>query len=415
MKKRYLNILKSSKKSQTVVIITSLLVVLICVSLFQILMISKIFANKQDPLSIDQINKYLIKIKSLCENNAQWRYCYGKELSEINKSIKFPQTLQVLSALNKIDPKTADCHLIAHGVSASEIEKAPEDWINIFNYVDHNTCTNGFVHGVLEGRSRFDSTLELNENTIPQICSQIELKTSQRPSIPGESADDACGHSMGHILLANQNGVIDKAVQICTKLPQDIKLSCLAGVFMENITRDNLEIHEVAKKFALTQSVARELEQMCENYQGVEGFSCWRELAHIYTSLTDNKPVPTYELCYQTQNEENAKECYMHAINLMVLSENYSLKDLKDTCSPYYKTGKTIEFCISRTITPLLGSSIEFIDRAVSFCETQSTKYHQFCYSKIGQMLRPRSSLEKRKNICKKVPDQYFKYCTVEN
>jgi hypothetical protein len=397
------------------IVVSCLIFFLISVSTYYVIQNYKSSLNKQDKLSSNKVTEYVTKIKSLCENRSDWRYCYGNELGKINKEIKFSQTIQILRALEKSDPKTADCHLIAHKISSSEVEKDPQKWIDIFDYVDQTTCTNAFVHGVIEGRSRFDSTLVLDENTIPQICNQIQQKTANRVGKVRESADDACAHIMGHIILADQDAIIEKAVQVCAKVPQNIKRPCFDGVFMENITRDNLEIHEIAKKFALTKSAALGLEQTCKQYSGEQGLSCWRELAHIYTVLSQNKPLPTYNLCYQTDNEEYAKECYMHSINLMVLSDNYSLYDLKDTCSPYHKQEKTTEYCLSRTITPLLGSSYEFMGRAVSLCESQPDMSRKFCYSNIGNMIKQKASLNQRKNLCKKVPEKYFKNCIGEN
>lgn len=403
---------KNLKLKQIVIVVC--LVFLIGIFAFKTIPHIDLF-NSQGKLSSEQIKSYVTRINSICENRVDWRYCYGDELGKINKEIPFPQTIRILRALEQVDKKTSDCHLIAHKISASEVEKDPENWISIFDYVDQTTCTNAFVHGVIEGRSRFDSTLVLDENTIPQICEQIQQKTSKRVGKARESADDACAHIMGHIVLADQDAIVEKAVQVCAKVPQNIRRSCYDGVFMENITRDNLEIHEVAKKFVLSRSAALGLENLCNQYKGEEGLSCWRELAHIYTVITKNKPLPTYDLCYQTTNEEYAKECYMHSINLMVLSEGYTVKDLQDTCTPYHHLEKTTEYCLSRTITPLLGSSFEFINRAVSLCETQPSKYRQFCYSNIGDMLKQKASLEKRKELCKKVPDQYLNYCTSEN
>ncbi len=362
-------------------------------------------------LLLDSQYKYAENIVSICQNNLNWRYCYGKQIAQINYRLSFPDTLQVLEQVKKLDNKTRDCHLISHYIAASEVEKSPGDWINIFDYVDQTTCINGFIHGVLEGRKRFDSDLVLDETTIPQICDQIEQKTSVRVSKVREEADKACVHIIGHILLVQEYGRIDDAISICSKIPQAIKRYCLNGLFMENITRDNLEEHGIAKKFAMTKDASLKLEELCRQYDKDVGWNCWRNLAFIYTHLANNDPDQVFQLCYRTSNESYAQACFINAVNLMVLSKNYSDQNLADTCRNYWKSAEITQDCIVTALSPLLGSSVDFIDRAIIFCNAQPPQYQAFCYDTVGQEIVPRTSPEKRNSLCKNVPKQYFANC----
>jgi hypothetical protein len=350
----------------------------------------------------------------ICESSLNWRDCYGKQIAQFNYRMDLKETLEVLKEIEKLDSKTRDCHLISHRIATSEVDKAPEKWLDIFNYVDQTTCNNGFVHGVLEGRSKYDSSLVLNEKTIPEICSQIEERTSARVGKTREGADDACAHIIGHILLAQEDAQTKTAVEICKKIPEDIMTGCFDGVFMENITRENLEAHGLTGKLEFNKETSIELEDNCRGFEGTAGKSCWRELAHIYTIITGNNPTEAYELCYQSENSDYAKECYMHSINLMVLSDNYSDQDLADTCKEYWFAEKEAKSCVSRTLTPLLGSSVDFVDRAIIFCDSQPISYKQFCYTKIGQELKVRTNQEKLGELCQKVPEEYFKNCMLE-
>jgi hypothetical protein len=351
---------------------------------------------------------------NVCQRSNDWRNCYSRELAKVNKKQDLNETLSALKEVNKIDPKTRDCHILAHGIASSEVEKDPQKWIDIFNYVDQTTCTNGFIHGVLEGRSKFDSSLVLDKYTIPQICEQIDLKTSPRIGQAREAADDACAHIIGHILLAQEDAVVKKAVDTCATLHEGIRNACFDGVFMENITRDNLESHEVAKKFALTKSAAIGLEENCKKYSGDEGLSCWRELAHIYAPITNNNPLEVHTLCYQSPHKEYAQECYLHAINSMITFEKYSGVDLTNTCKPYFENEAETNQCIARSLSPLLGSSVEFIDRADIFCNAVPEQNKHFCYSRIGEELKRKTSYEKRKILCQKIPEVYVNLCLKE-
>jgi len=354
-------------------------------------------------------------VVEICRDNLGWRDCYGRQIARLNYQMDFKDTLEILKGIAEVDAKTRDCHLISHKIAASEVDKAPEDWIKIFDYVDQTTCNNGFVHGVLEGRSKYDSSLVLDEKTIPSICKQIEDRTSARVGKTREGADDACAHIIGHILLAQEDAMTKNAVEICSKIPHDIRTGCFDGVFMENITRENLEAHEVAQKLELTKEESLGLEDNCRSFEGAAGRSCWRELAHIYTVIGHNDPNEVYPLCYQTPIQAYANECYMHSINLMILSDNYSDQNLTDTCKHYWNSEDRSKSCISRSLVPLLGSSVDFIDRAAVFCDSAPLEYKQFCYTKIGQEIKPRTSPERRVELCGRVPQEFFKYCNLEN
>lgn len=364
-------------------------------------------------LRVDEEYKLAIvhSIVSDCKNNFNWRDCYGKQIARVNYRLKFTDSLDILNEIQRQDDKTRDCHLISHRIASSEVEKKPGDWIKIFDYVDQTTCNNGFVHGVMEGRSRFESGLLLNEKTIPDICNQIQKRISRRLGETLNGADDACSHIIGHILLAQEGGVVDRAIDMCSKIPADIKAGCFDGVFMENITRENLEAHEIAKRFTITKDASILLEEVCKTYFGEVAMSCWRELAHIYTVLGKYEPSNVYDLCYQAENKQNANECFMHSINLMILSEGYSSKNLADTCRNYWSTEEGAESCITRSLFPLLGSSVDFIDKAVIFCDSQPTKYKAFCYTRIGEELKPKLTQDKRILLCQKMPKEFLQDC----
>lgn len=395
------------------VLLISFLVVIFSVGLFLYTLKPEIGGilrlEQESPESVQQIVE-------ICKKSFNWRDCYGKQLAMVNYRLSLTQTLKFLEEIKGLDGRTRDCHLIAHRIATSEVEKNPSSWIDIFNFVDQTTCNNGFVHGVLEGRSKFDSDLVLDEKTIPQICSQIEERTSARVGKMREGADDACGHIMGHILLAQENGVMKEAVNVCTKLQAGVRRNCFDGIFMENITRENLEAHEVAQRFELTREASIGLEENCKQYEGEAGLSCWRELAHIYTPVTDNNPKEVYSLCYQSENKDYAFECFMHSINLMVLSDGYSDQNLADTCREYWSIKEKTERCVSRTIMPLIGSSVDFVDRAVIFCKAQPKAYQQFCYTKIGQEIAPRvKDNDTRLELCKKVPNEFLNSCLLRD
>lgn len=355
------------------------------------------------------------KIINSCKSGGDWRTCYGQQIGQLNKTIEFPDTLRVIDELKKTDKRTRDCHLIAHWVSLSEIEKAPKKWAEVFNYVDQTTCTNGYVHGVLEGRNRADPNFKINKQVIIDTCERIDEITSKRSGSQEGGSDDACGHIMGHMLLAENNGNIPETIKVCGGLDQNLRKSCLQGLFMENVTRENLEVHQVAEKLKFTEDEADNLMKLCKSYDGEAGESCWRELSHIFTIISGLKPEKSYEYCYSGSDPAFNKECYLHAINLIVLSPRYSIADLENTCKPYLNDSESLKVCISRTISPLIGSSVDFTDRAINFCGFIPLESKGYCYDRIGQYLKSKVNLDKRIELCKRAPAKFFKHCLAQN
>ncbi|MBI2018036.1 hypothetical protein HYS92_03210 [Candidatus Daviesbacteria bacterium] len=353
------------------------------------------------------LNKRISEIVQKCQISIDWRYCYGKELSAFNKTQSFKKTLAILSEIQDLDEKTRDCHFIAHQLASSEVEKNPKNWLSIFDYVDQNFCVNGFIHGALEGRARFDHGFELNTQTIPQTCQTIEervIRKNEKADIKGKSnSEGGCSHILGHILLANQGGNISEAVKSCESLNEKLRSNCLNGVFMENITRDNLVEHQLAERIQINDKTATEFEQLCLGQKESVAKSCWREIAHLYTSLVSDVPLEVFKRCQSASIKTNANECYFHGINLMVLGRDVPEEHLTHMCQPFWGS-KELPECINRTIGPLIQSSTKFIDRAITFCRNLPPNAQGGCFTQIASRLKNIVNLKEREDLCQKIP-----------
>ncbi|EKD90980.1 MAG: hypothetical protein ACD_30C00054G0027 [uncultured bacterium] len=370
------------------------------------------FYFMQFPVKIliaENFPKQALGIKEFCLQNKDWRRCFGEQLAAFNKDHALKETLVILKEIQKIEPKVNDCHFIAHFISSSEVEKAPDKWLDVFNLVDQTTCNNGYIHGVMEGRARFDPDFEIKASVIPATCQAIEERINQRLGKTNGS-DDACAHIMGHILLAEVGGNVDKAVQECSGVEKTYKISCYQGIFMENILRENLIVHEVAKPLPKTDDSARQIASICPTFEVDARGACYRELSHIYTLIT-NDPQRVYKYCQASPNKDEARECYFHALNLMVLSDKASDNDLAVYCQNFKGDDKNIKSCISRIIQPILGSSLSLITEASAFCQVQEGIYRDYCFQRIGQKLKNVKDRAKVRELCQEVPQQFKDIC----
>lgn len=382
-----------------------LLVFGVVIILVAIILIKPQFKNNQ----VKNIASDANALVDECEKQSNWQRCYANRIGEYNKIHNLDITLKVLDKVENLDVKTRGCHLLAHKIATSEVEKDPSKWLEIFNFVDQTSCTNGFIHGVLEGRSRFDSNFKIDENVIPQICQQIEEKTSKRTKL---AIDDACAHVLGHILLAEQDGDIEKSVQVCEKVDKESYRShCFNGIFMENITRDNLLIHSEALPMPMNRSSANDLEILCEKFQGIARIACFREIAHLYTLIDKNEPLAVFKDCMRGKNKEEGKACYFHALNLFIADQKFTSQELANLCINFVSEDD-LKNCISFYLGPLLFSSTKFIDRATDFCLNVNEDMRGFCFRAIGDKLEKLGIDDnQRLNLCSVAPEEYVNLC----
>lgn len=391
--------LKFKKGKQLLVLI---LLLLFCLTL---LAYAKKFLLKRDhEPNIALLRDTSSNITNKCGERKDWNRCYGEELSKYNSKKHIKATLNLVSLIQEADSKTRDCHLIAHKIAGSEIAKDPRNWSSIFKHINNQTlCNGGYVHGIMEGRSRFDPKFELNAEVIDQTCRKVSELTRNKNT-------DPCAHVLGHISLAEKGGDINDTVGECSKLRSPLKTSCMEGLFMENVLRENLADHGILERLSLDEENIPQLEQICEqvNHQAVP--SCWRELSHIYVKAFQYDPVRVFKSCYRAPDKETRKECYLHGVNLMVVRPGLSKGQLAVLCSPYYDNTKSFASCKTRVINSLLQSSSKFSDRVEQFCSVLPEAYQVGCFlqmklKKVFLTQGNACALISNKTLCELLPN----------
>jgi len=330
-------------------------------------------------------------------------FCYSKKFGELSQRESLQTNLAVLTQLEQIDPNARGCHSIAHTITFFVLEKNPDSWQEMLNQVSSNRCSGGFVHGVLEAHSRFDKNFVLNEKTIPEICSLL----------PEGEEEHNCSHILGHILLATNEGYISSAVGVCQKIPQALRNECLGGVFMENMTLDNLIAHGIVEIHLNWNKEATEnQERICNKYGELAAQACWREISHMYAFTSNNNPITVWDLCFENSNNHiSATECYMHGAAIAVSSSNFSESNLKWLCNPYASSQSRYRHCLSSVVDSLMASSIHFTDRAIAFCQTILDGEKEECFNFLGERLVRLTDINERKILCSGAPSEYKNMC----
>lgn len=332
-----------------------------------------------------------------------WRDCYGQEFENLTKNTNFSFSLDTLHKIQGLDSKTYDCHFIAHHIGRAEVSKNPQNW-QVFLSNTPNECVGGFIHGAIEALQGTIPDYQLDEKAIPQLCS-LALENE---------GDRYCAHLMGHLLLVETLANIQNAVSICQKLPEKLIFPCSTGVFMENITRNNLGEHNLAGSLPYNLDSASKMEIVCRKFNGEPARACWQEITHYYANFSNNDSQKLFELCSRASTDNGRESCFLHGVTFIAgdknLNENVTIDDL---CKPLNqsKTERS-KSCITDIVYTLTSSSTKFSERIIQLCQSTSLKESQIkCFQTLGERLSRLASPKEQKSLCSKSPEDYKTLC----
>lgn len=315
-----------------------------------------------------------------------WRNCYMDAFKALSIGNSFEFSLATLKELEKADSKARDCHLMGHAIATGEIAKNPNSWHNFLKLIETNYCSGGFIHGVFEGLNRNDPNFKLNEEILPKVCDIV------KQSVKGGGGEQYCAHITGHILLAEKEGNIEEAIKVCEKVPQSIQYQCFGGLFMENITRDNLVIHGIGTHIQTTEQTTSVQQKLCETHTGFAALGCWREMAHMFVRLTNNDPQKSYALCNNAKEKKEREECFLHAAGLIVRDFNISNELKNSACDPL-SGNDLFRRCLREIVFTMLSASTGYEKEVRDFCKAvENLKDQKFCLGTLDARLKQDSS-----------------------
>ena len=344
-------------------------------------------------------------IVSQCAKTKNWYECFGSALARLNEKRDFGFSMSVFNEIQMADPKARDCHIMAHYLMLSEVKKNPSRWADLMKKIDPNACTYGFIHGVIEGRERYLGGNELDPQSVNRICELIFKKNS------GYGVDQACAHIVGHIILAEQRGDIDKSVSICNGVDNKLRDPCYSGIFMESFTRDNLVAHGIGQHIPWNEETIKNQENICRKYPEEAAHGCWQEITHMYMSSSKNNPRMLWELCNHAPNDNDVLYCYMHGVGSQIkamMKDEYK----KVACEPFLKSDSKMKFCINYITLAFITESIKFFPDVLAFCNNDiPEKYKKECYKNIQQALSKYASVSVQNDLCTSAPADFRSYC----
>lgn len=352
---------------------------------------------------------------SKCLNQTQWEKCYGEQFQSLTKSEGVKYAIEVKQKVSQKDERTWSCHLIAHYIALANVNQDPKHALDIFKYVNLTDCAYGYIHGTVEGLSRFDQSYIVTAKTAPKICQQIA-------SANNSESDDGCFHAMGHVILSNFCNpnvpkAVDKALSSCSTLSINQKKQCYEGVFMESFTRDDLNTHCATPyvDWFNSKKVAEDQEKLCGNYTGEKATSCWQEISHIYQAQAKHNPEQVYNDCLKSGKLSDAAVCYNHQVSLLYSTPNLVGKYKGATiCDMFSDNPQYMGLCYNATVVGLLYTSLNYFPQAKSLCTNIKNEYQKGCFESMITFLRSINHGQVS-NLCSKLPANYKSECLSKN
>ncbi|HUQ85820.1 MAG TPA: hypothetical protein VM077_05845 [Candidatus Limnocylindrales bacterium] len=321
------------------------------------------------------------------------QHCYSEVFYIIASNTDQRKSFRTLSNLQKKDTSTRVCHLIAHGIGWAMYEKDPDNWQDAIGKMSPE-CSYGGIHGIVERQSAL-SGQSIDEKNIKTICDK--------------NKNWACYHAIGHIVLVQAKNDLVVATDLCSEYSEKMpKISCLNGVFMENMIGQNLEQHglvtyERRKHFA---DNLEEFEKLCSSQVGDLARSCWTEIIHASVTKYKGNVDEIYGLCDRAQTREAAMGCRRHALAEILPLKKFEPKEVTQVCERPISDDSSFEKeCYLALATIAMSNAPSKIDSVLSYCMSLPQEYQPLCLDKISKevsLLRSKDP-EKALQICQKI------------
>ncbi len=345
------------------------------------------------------VNKELIaqQLYENCSQRGEKGKCYTDLFADIAKKYPLQISEEILHILQGKDTTVEYCHGIAHKIANIEVEKDSKNWLDLFRFVDLNACSRGYFHGVIEGYTRFNPQYVLNEDNIPPLCTDISEKVKER--VEKSHAVRICLHAIGHMLLVQEKGEVEKANTICSKLGKEKEYECFVGVFMEFLGRGNLIIHEILPRLQWSEEAVPFITDLCLKQTDKQIIiACWQSTSEMYASISRSADS-LHIFCDKAQTYEAKVKCKVQGTGFLGFLFNSSNEDTSSLCFKFQTVAKEYTQCIEMVIQYIRNStSSNRSNELTLFCEKQN-EFAAVCFSyleRIQDKQRSPNLLEER-------------------
>lgn len=333
-----------------------------------------------------KVIKDAIAIIESCKNHKSKEVCLATQFGVFTKTHTLKDVLMTFHAAEQLDPQVRFCHLTAHKISIAEVEKNPENWLQLFNQVDPVACSRGFFHGILEGHMQTNPDFVLNEKTMPKICTDVTSSIKNNYQV--KEYRNNCIHSLAHILLVQESANVQSAIDMCKKITEsEDQTQCYYGVFMEDKQRQNLQQHGYG---SASQNGFKKIEDYineCNGYTDTLHETCWLSLAWTMYQLKGESIKQTFEACNQATTAKASVNCFTRSVGIKIGVEASNNKNMstQDYCVYYLSKPDQYDACVKKIAAFMTELSFEFEPIAKQFCSKVKSDKQEMCRTHLSQ------------------------------
>ena len=364
----------------------------------------------------DSLEEYAQIMLDRCADLETKEACYLNEVSQLMDIISLEEAFEIIRIAQESDSWLMVCHTIGHVIGQKEVEKDPDNWVEIIGRCPDFTCSDGCPHGAVIGRFGGDQLSQKDaqqaKEELSTACGYDGIEDHLTPRMY------KCIHGVGHLIMFLAEADIEESLAICKSVSagddNSAYAACSEGVFMIMHQPFGPDQEDLVEGLAPT---FNQIDEFCGKYEGIALESCYNEaFPTIGGGVLDQSVVEDY--CKYSDNIEVQDRClevlHMVAAKQFLVSDNLTLEDLVDYCGDA-STDKVGRNCIRSGAVKVLQQDPAFLDRVVDMClQAEGIGYGQACFNEISDYF-PRTYLVGNESAlneyCSVLPDDWQAVC----
>lgn len=307
--------------------------------------------------------------------------CYESEIPNLYPKFSVPQLFDIVREIRVLDPSYQFCHVLAHKIGNKVVAEDPNNWLDVIplNPAD-GLCSNGFIHGVFEGRFGADV---LDDATIGKFMPEFKEACEPHSGWQPSDLDRAiCYHGMGHLADFITNANIPKALSICSKVaPSEYQRVCVQGVFMQIYQPLEPDDYALIAQMKVKPSTTT-VQTYCARYSSdpmAQG-SCIEESWPLQQPhIADGTAVA--KLCSWEPNGEEKTDCYIAMSSIIGRMSLGVPQKAVAACNAFPESELAI--CFSYSAEAVLEENRNDARPAISLCGQAPQSAVQQCVSQL--------------------------------
>ena len=355
--------------------------ILVILLLAAILFESSILFQSKVSALVD-LGKYADQVIETCANSSYHPACYDKTIPQLLDGISMEDAFKVTAIVQNQDRSYVYCHVLAHTLSAREVDKDPSAWKDVVSRVPSGMCSNGGIHGAFQERFRGETFSDEQAEAIkPELNDLCEKRKNWSPTGMEQAS---CYHALGHLTMYITDADIKRSLLFCDELAlrddgRDFRQLCYDGAFMQ--------IFQPLEGGDFTLIKGKEVSKaehpaFCEEFTGQQKGSCWTEGWPLYRDELQ-KPEGLNNYCSKTSVTERDR-CYSAIMYVVTALFNLDSSKVLAYCPGLIgdQKGK----CFASAAGRMIEIDYRNIEKARDLCSV-AEKYDpkHFCFEMILQ------------------------------